>query len=88
MWFLIPRKSRSFTELNVEILASKILSLEGGDEVRNKFEEHHLSVIWMKKQAAGEWVPGACFFGGILRQAAMEVKCEKKGLSQHTKKIF
>ena len=51
MWFLIPRKSISFTELNVEILASKILSLEGGDEVRNKFEENHLSVIWMKKQA-------------------------------------
>jgi hypothetical protein len=42
----------------------------------------------MKKQAAGEWVPGACFFGGILRQAAMEVKCEKKVLSQHTEKIF
>lgn len=49
MWFLIPRKSRSFTVLNVEILA--IFSLEGDDEVRNKFEENHLSVIWMKKQA-------------------------------------
>ena len=28
MWFLIPRKSRHFTELNVEILA--VFSLEGG----------------------------------------------------------
>ena len=28
------------------------------------------------------------FFWGILRQVAMEVKCEKKGLSQHTEKIF
>ena len=45
----IPRKSRSFTELNVEILA--IFSLEVGDEVRNKFEENHLSIVWMKKQA-------------------------------------